>query len=72
MELTGFTLTLILVQTDSNGDHEQGEYGICSDNCPVSVSAFVSEGGGGRRKYELTVWFLQARTKNDKQTDDTP
>ena len=69
MELTGLTLTLILVQTDSNGDHEQGEYGICSDNCPVSVSAFVSEGG---RKYELTVWFLQARTKNDKQTDDTP
>ena len=46
MELTGLTLTLILVQTDSNGDHEQGEYGICSDNCPVSVSAFVSEGGG--------------------------
>ena len=49
VDLLWLVWLIIVVQTDSNGDHEQGEYGICSDSCPVSVSVFVSEGntGGG-------------------------
>ena len=29
-------------KVDSQGNHVEGNYGICSDNCPVDVSVFVS------------------------------
>ena len=53
----------------------QGEYGICSDNCPLSLSVFVSHtinNSWAGLGYKIKVSILQARSNDNTETDNTP